>query len=454
MGFKIGICGLGHFGRHFVRLFSAHPLVDELVLAELREDVLAEQAREHHVERTCRSLEELCRTDVDAIALFTQRWTHARQAIQALQAGKHVYCAVPAAVGLDELDELVRTVEQTGLTYALGETSFYRPQAIYCRRRFAAGDFGRFVYGEGQYYHHMAHWFYLPFYDANGPEWKKYASVPPMWYLSHSASGVFSVTFSRATKVSCFGCVDDHEDGLFDPKISAFNNPYSNQSALVRTADGGMARFNEFRRTGAGESRLSIIGTHAAYEEQANPRHRRATVAEEIEGAQGERADSAQSQGVWSEIRWKTDPHTPEGEWDYVNAQHSIYSGREDLTWIHRLDGMEISEENLGDLPRSFLGKRHLGVSPMHEVQRLPGEFVGLPNGHCGSHQFLVQDFLEAIDTAKLPPNHVWLGARYIAPGIVAHESCLRDGELLSVPDFGRPPEGAECIDPLVKLRD
>jgi len=454
MGYKIGVCGLGHFGQRFIELFKAHPLVDEVVLAELRSDVLAEQAREHQIERTCGSLEELLASDVDGVALFTQRWTHARQAIQALNAGKHVYSAVPAGVRFDELDELVKTVERTGLTYALGETSFYRPQAIWCRRTFAEGAFGRFVYGEGQYYHHMAHWFYLPFYDANGPEWKKYASVPPMWYLTHSGSHVFSVTMSRATKVSCFGFVDDHEDGLFDPELSHFDNPYSNQTALVRTADGGMARFNEFRRSAAGESRGSIIGTDAAYQEQCNPHAGELTVQQQMDGSTVEATESAASQAVFTRLEYEHDPHTPDGQWDYVNAQHWIRKRKEDLTWIHRMDGVEITERNLGHLPRSYLGKRHLGVSPLHPVERLPKEFVGLPNGHAGSHQFLVQDFLEAIDTETLPPNHVWIGARYIAPGIAAHESCRREGELVDVPDFGRPPENARCLDPLVRLRD
>lgn len=454
MGFKVGVCGLGHFGRRFVELFDAHPLCDEVVLAELREDVLKETAQEYEVERTCGSLEELIATDVDAVAIFTQRWAHAPQAIKALKAGKHVYSAVPAGVTVEELHELVETVEETGLTYALGETSFYRPQTIWCRRKFAEGAFGDFVYGEGHYYHNMSSWFYLPFYDANGPEWKQFASVPPMWYTSHSASHILSVTFSRMTHVSCFGRPDEHEDGLFDMEISYFDNEFSNQSALYRTADGGMARINEFRRTAAGECRQNIIGTQGAYMEQPNPHRGEVTVQQQIDGTEDEMKDTAASQAVWTEIRWKEDPYLPDGSWDYVNAQHYIHKHKEDLTHIHRLDGVDITEENLGDLPREYLGRRHRGVSCMHEVERLPKEFVGLPNGHCGSHQFLVQDFMEAMDTGKLPPNHVWLGVRYAAPGAVAHESCKREGERLSIPDFGQPPADAECIDPLVRLRD
>ena len=66
---------------------------------------------------------------------------------------------------------------------------------------------------------------------------------------------------SRFTKVSCFGSRDDHPDGIFDAELSAFDNPWSNQSALFKTADGGMARINEFRRTAAGEGRVTASGS-------------------------------------------------------------------------------------------------------------------------------------------------------------------------------------------------
>ena len=80
------------------------------------------------------------------------------------------------------------------------------------------------------------------------------------------------------------------------------------------------------------------------------------------------------------------------------------------------------------------------GVSQVHPVQRLPKEFAGLNNGHQGSHQFLVDDFVSACLTGKTPPNNVYAAARYLVPGLIAHESALRGGELLPVPDFGDAP--------------
>ena len=81
----------------------------------------------------------------------------------------------------------------------------------------------------------------------------------------------------------------------------------------------------------------------------------------------------------------------------------------------------------------------HRGVSEVHPVHLLPGEFNGLPNGHNGSHQFLVHDFVTACVTGRTPPNNVWAAARYLLPGLVAHESALKSGELMEVPDLGDP---------------
>jgi len=431
MGIKVGICGVGGFGPAFIKLFQVHPEVDEVVLADLIPERVTARAKEFGVKRTFASLDELCKSDVDAIALFTPRWSHGPQAVQALKAGKHLYSAVPAAATLEELAKLVETVKETGLMYMLGETSYHRPQTIYCRERFANGDFGRFVYGEGQYYHDMAH-FYKG-YMRCGKDWKKIASFPPMLYPTHSVAFILSVTFRRMTEVSCFGFIDNHEDGIFRAELSQWKNIFSNESGLFRTSDGGMARINEFRRIGSGErgmreDRMSIMGTLGSYQEHPGS-------------------------AVWTSLE-TTGNIYKDGEIDYENAGELIKIKNTNVNYLHEYNGVEITEENFGDLPREYIGRRHIGATSVHHVQRLPKEFVGLSTGHGGTHQFLVLDFVEACTTGKLPPNHVWMAARYNAPGIVAHESAIRDGELLKIPDFGMPPSDGELIDPISKLKE
>jgi hypothetical protein len=67
-----------------------------------------------------------------------------------------------------------------------------------------------------------------------------------------------------------------------------------------------------------------------------------------------------------------------------------------------------------------------------------------------GSHQFLADDFIKAVVTNTLPPNHVWAAARYCLPGLVAHQSSLQGGEMLPVPDLGDPPADWALLDPTI----
>ena len=159
MGIRVGICGVGMFGAGFVRLFRDHPLVDGLAVCDLDAGRRAAAAKRFGIGETYASLDDLCKSDVHAVALFTQPWLHAPQAVAAMNAGKCVYSAVPVISlpdgdeMLDWTDKLLDACRRTGRHYMMGETSYYRPQAMYCRRRAAEGAFGRFVLGEGEYLH-------------------------------------------------------------------------------------------------------------------------------------------------------------------------------------------------------------------------------------------------------------------------------------------------------------
>ena len=60
--------------------------------------------------------------------------------------------------------------------------------------------------------------------------------------------------------------------------------------------------------------------------------------------------------------------------------------------------------------------------------------------GHGGSHPYLVNEFVDAVARDRQPAINAWVAVRYLAPGIMAHKSAMRDGETLKVPDWGDPP--------------
>lgn len=108
-------------------------------------------------------------------------------------------------------------------------------------------------------------------------------------------------------------------------------------------------------------------------------------------------------------------------------------------------DLKEKYEETLNEIAN---GGRFCEGTPIHHIARLPREFDGMPNGHNGTHHFMVDDFCKAAYTGKLSPTNIWEAARFNLPGLVAHESALRGGIPLEVPYLGEPPKDWELLDP------
>lgn len=272
MSISVGIVGLGAFGRHFVRLFRDHPHVHRVALCDLKADRLAACVEQFGIQEVYTSLEAILRSDVEAVALFTQHWMHAPQAIQALEAGKHVFSAVPPAYGrtpeeaLEWCDRLVETVKRTGQLYMLGETTYYRPETMFCRKKAAEGAFGRFVYGEGEYFHDMSHGLYEVFRRRWGEEaGPDKTGEPPLFYPTHATCGIISVMGARMTEVSAQGYIDPGDDWYRRDTI--WGNPFSNEVALFRLSNGAIARICEFRRIGhVGREGFRIYGTEASFE--------------------------------------------------------------------------------------------------------------------------------------------------------------------------------------------
>ena len=82
MGLKLGVVGAGEYATAFLPLFQKHPAVEEVFPERRRETAAA-----FKLKRSVASLDELLATDVDAVAICTQRWMHGPQAIKALKAG-------------------------------------------------------------------------------------------------------------------------------------------------------------------------------------------------------------------------------------------------------------------------------------------------------------------------------------------------------------------------------
>jgi len=402
MGISIGLVGLGRFGSGFADLFMKHPLVDRVALCDREPERVARFAEREDWKPKFRpadayhSLDEICRSDLDALIVMTQPWLHAAQCVQALRSGKHVYSAVPIVSlpdddeTLDWIQQIVEACKETGLHYMLGETSYFRPQAMFCRKRAAAGDFGDFVHAVGAYRHDV---------DANcnlrdvaahraasaaGQEWKALSQEyfqrghlsSPMHYPTHSTCGPVSVMNAHAIDCTCLGFRNRTGDPYFK------NSAFSNQTALYRMSNGASVVIEEWREVAANEKEgFSLYGTAGSFEQH-----------------------------------------------DVSNQflHNSRGPGRE----THRLQASALTEAEMRDpLPPEV-------EEAWTDAEKQTVDY----GGHGGSHPFLVHEFVDAIAHGRRPAIHIWEAARYMTMGIAANQSSLRDGETVKVPTFGEAP--------------
>ncbi|HUW56202.1 MAG TPA: hypothetical protein VMZ92_06170, partial [Planctomycetota bacterium] len=78
---------------------------------------------------------------------------------------------------------------------------------------------------------------------------------------------------------------------------------------------------------------------------------------------------------------------------------------------------------------------------PTEVVEAFAGPGKDFYGGHGGSHAYLVHEFVDAIAHERTPAINAWEAVRYMAAGVMAHKSALKDGEILDVPDWGDAPE-------------
>ncbi|MEU5079687.1 MULTISPECIES: Gfo/Idh/MocA family protein [Streptomyces] len=398
MTFSLGIVGAGQFSGRFAALFHAHPGVRDVYVTDLLPERAERLVAAHGLAGTFPSYAAMLESPaVDAVAVFTQRWTHGPLVLRGLNAGKHVFSAVPMAVTAEEVAAIVATVRSTGLTYMMGETSHYHPATVLARARIAEGALGRVFYAEGDYVHDMDLGFYDAYRYSGGENWRATASYPPLLYPTHSVGGVLGAWRTHAVSVSAIGVRDEGDDGVFDRSVSMFDNDVSNATALFEVAGGGSFRTNEFRRVGypayLRESRFRFFGTAASMEQLA-------TVA------------------LWQDR-----------------------GGVEDITeLLEPKRAVAPDDPSLAAVAPELRAAFTSGSAPVHDRSRLPRAFDHLPNGHEGSHHFLADDFVTAVARRTLPPVNAWVAARYTLPGIVAHESARQGGVRLRIPDFGDAP--------------
>jgi len=211
----------------------------------------------------------------------------------------------------------------------------------------------------------------------NGERTWRYG-FPPMLYPTHCTVHMVGVTGERLKAVSCIGWGDDSSF----LKDNAYANPFWNETAEFLTE-----KDHSFR------VEVWWSGAHVG----------------------GERA-----------------------EWYGDQMSFLCANGYGQPATIVRAS--ELKELDTGGFQRAAAKVEKYDIPQWWKTEMLP-EPLRHDSGHEGSHTFITHEFIDALVNERRPAVDVYEAVAYTAPGIVAHQSALRGGERLWIPDFGRPEE-------------
>ena len=196
--------------------------------------------------------------------------------------------------------------------------------------------------------------------------------MAPMLYPTHSTSLLIGVTGEMLTEVVCQGWGDDAQC----LKDNVYNNPFWNQSAFFKTDRGTSFRVNIWWK-----------GAHLG----------------------GERAN-------W--IGTKMSFYADNGRSGSALVKKSDVLGKDDAGFLKSVPKLEDYEQ-----PQWW------------STDMLP-EPLRHNSGHHGSHTFLTHEFIDALINDRQPTVNIYEALAYTVPGIVAHESALKGGVQLKIPQF------------------
>ncbi len=364
---RIGIVG-GGFGANFY--WHEHPDCIVAAVTDLEPKRRKKLQQVYKCDNVYNSMEEMLRKakDLDAVGIFTEAPNHFRHSVAALKAGKHVICAVPTALSLEDNNELVNIVKETGLIYMMAETSYWQQSTISARKFFKNGEFGDLIHVDSMYQHPGLSMLGY----RNGKKTWRYG-LPPMLYPTHCTAHYVGVTGGRLTEVVCHGWGNDQPF----LKDNIYNNPFSNQTAMFKTENGkpfNVRRWDDGAFNGA------------------------------------ERAE-------WIGEKMSFYGHTPNGQGPII------------------IRGGNATEKDDGGFIRTHNEKIEYQQPEWYLTDMLPKPLQH-KSGHEGSHTFITHEFIDSIVRNRKPAVDIYESVAYTVPGIVAHQSALKGGELLKIPNF------------------
>ncbi len=179
---KLALIGAGGMGVADMNTALEHDNIEIVAVCDLYDGRLdkASERWGDHLFKTRDYKEILKRNDIDAVIIGTPDHWHKQIGIDALKAGKHVYCEKPMVHSVDEGHELIKAWKKSGKIFMVGSQGLSSLGNEKARQLLAEGAIGEINYAEGFWARHspLGAWQYTVPKDGNKEtvDWERFIS--------------------------------------------------------------------------------------------------------------------------------------------------------------------------------------------------------------------------------------------------------------------------------------
>lgn len=147
---KIAQAGLGNWGQNHFRVFLGLEDCSVKIACDSKKEAL-DKARSlaGSAVKLTSDFEEITKDpSIDAVVIATPSETHARLAIKALAAGKHVFVEKPLALKIEDAEEMLKLSEKNKRVLMVGHLLLYHPAVTVLKSYVDKGELGelRYIY--------------------------------------------------------------------------------------------------------------------------------------------------------------------------------------------------------------------------------------------------------------------------------------------------------------------
>lgn len=143
---KCAVIGLGWFGEHHVDTLNELPLADLVAVCTRREGRLKEIADNYNVRKTYTDYKELLKdSEIEMVVITTHTKDHLLPAVDALQAGKHVFLEKPMSDTSENCKKIIDAVNKTDKCFMVGHICRFDTAYALAKEEIAAGNIGKIL---------------------------------------------------------------------------------------------------------------------------------------------------------------------------------------------------------------------------------------------------------------------------------------------------------------------